>query len=922
MPGGHKLKLSSVKSYRKKRKERLAKKTTSTVAATLPSTDPATLPSTGPATLPSTGPATLPSTGPATLPSTGPATLPSTGPATLPSTGPATLPSTGPATLPSTDPATPQSSTIAATLPSTLRTEDVAASSLRVSVPLISYTCSETKSLDELHSRLMKNGVCSGWQVVEANLNCLALAKMKLVPSPYVVASVQIYSNFNYSVTIEGHSISLAKLGAAVCSKISCISDALLLLRTIDQLHMCEGNLCSEFTEVVQHNEGKFLGTDRKTVVANIATVDGKQTIRHHECYIVVSEGTIRCSKCAAHRKSLQSAVSRLTSKAKTVPSPSSHVDTSPSSHTNLDYLTSSETSLRVRTLQGRYKASKKVISRLQEKVKQLTETQGLTVEQSLHDDLVTVMDQHESEITKQHEESSFQMLFWKQQREALKKGKGIRWHPLVIKWCLYLHHCSSKAYKVLRNSKCLHLPSERTLQDYTHFNTTGAGFSAATDNQLREYARLSATPNHKNNVGLLFDEMHIKEGLVFSKNTGNLVGFVNLGDVNNDFIRYANSEADGESSLPLAKSVLFIMVRGLTSKLTFPYAQFPVDSIKGSQLYPLFWEAVHRLECMSFKVFTCTCDGATSNRRLYHLLTKSEPEKHKVRNKYSKEERYIYLICDPPHLLKTIRNCFSSRPLWRCGKYISWQHVVSLYRRTTGAGTGVSLVPKLKYEHLHLTSFSKMRVDLAAQVLSGTVSSAMKLTGGEDARATADFIDYIDKFFDSLNVDNLNEGTRTRKKFQEPYYLKDDFRLKWLSDDFTSYMNTWKTSVEAREGYTAQQKQRNLLSELTMEGIQITVSSFVEFVPLILSQPGVTYFLSEKLCQDPLEKFFGLQRQRGKSNDNPLLNEVQKNTQALRVVGDINVKSIAGNCRGKKRDAIFTETNVQLQKRKKSRKT
>ncbi len=26
-------------------------------------------------------------------------------------------------------------------------------------------------------------------------------------------------------------------------------------------------------------------------------------------------------------------------------------------------------------------------------------------------------------------------------------------------------------------------------------------------------------------------------------------------------------------------------------------------------------------------------------------------------------------------------------------------------------------MVPKLKYEHIHLTSFSKMRVDLAAQV-------------------------------------------------------------------------------------------------------------------------------------------------------------------------------------------------------------
>lgn len=33
-------------------------------------------------------------------------------------------------------------------------------------------------------------------------------------------------------------------------------------------------------------------------------------------------------------------------------------------------------------------------------------------------------------------------------------------------------------------------------------------------------------------------------------------------------------------------------------------------------------------------------------------------------------------------------------------------------------AAPGVSLVPKLKYEHIYLTSFSKMRVDLAAQVI------------------------------------------------------------------------------------------------------------------------------------------------------------------------------------------------------------
>jgi len=49
---------------------------------------------------------------------------------------------------------------------------------------------------------------------------------------------------------------------------------------------------------------------------------------------------------------------------------------------------------------------------------------------------------------------------------------------------------------------------------------------------------------------------------------------------------------------------------------------------------------------------------------------------------------------------------------------------------------------------------------------------------------------------------------------------------------------------------------------------------------------PGVTAFLSEKLCQDSLEKFFGCQRQRGGVNDNPTVHQFCLNTQALWVVG------------------------------------
>ena len=66
-------------------------------------------------------------------------------------------------------------------------------------------------------------------------------------------------------------------------------------------------------------------------------------------------------------------------------------------------------------------------MSQLQEKVKKLTETQGFTVEQSLHEDLVTIMDQHKDSIGKQYKEDSFEIIFWKQQCPALQTGTGVQ---------------------------------------------------------------------------------------------------------------------------------------------------------------------------------------------------------------------------------------------------------------------------------------------------------------------------------------------------------------------------------------------------------------------------------------------------------------------------------------------------------------
>ena len=108
-------------------------------------------------------------------------------------------------------------------------------------------------------------------------------------------------------------------------------------------------------------------------------------------------------------------------------------------------------------------------------------------------------------------------------------------------------------------------------------------------------------------------------------------------------------------------------MVRGLLADIHFPYATFPASSLKGCDLFPLLWDAVERLTRLDFRVLVGTCDGASCNRKMFSMHGKKDEFVHKTINVFSKDKDYIYFICDPPHLIKTIRNCLASskRHLW-----------------------------------------------------------------------------------------------------------------------------------------------------------------------------------------------------------------------------------------------------------------
>ena len=146
------------------------------------------------------------------------------------------------------------------------------------------------------------------------------------------------------------------------------------------------------------------------------------------------------------------------------------------------------------------------------------------------------------------------------------------------------------------------------------------------------------AFSNAERSVILSLDEMKIQEDLVWEKHSGELVGFVDLGDTE---LNYGSLK--GETQM-LASHVLVFLLRSVVNPMKFSLANFGTTSGSSFQLFTLFWKADSMLELQcNLKVISVSCDGASANRRFFQIhmhLNEEVPSTtgvlHKVKNVFS----------------------------------------------------------------------------------------------------------------------------------------------------------------------------------------------------------------------------------------------------------------------------------------------
>jgi len=497
--------------------------------------------------------------------------------------------------------------------------------------------------------------------------------------------------------------------------------------------------------------------------------------------------------------------------------------------------------------------------------------------------------------------------------RAARHGGKktACRYSPATIKVAIALCAKLGKStYDEVR--KLFLLPTGRHLQNYSNFGADDAeGVMVAMLRAMREKAVAARAGRWDRCGAVTFDAMSVKGGVFFDYHTGRLLGFAyddHLYDtVLSDFRSHAQSLQDkGAAHAPEpAKHYLVYYFVGLGEiKFAFPVARFALTSIKAANLAGIFNSVVIELARHSFRVIAAVFDGAQENRSFHKLHAKRSASEFldgvdvnwdgsflvAMDHPVFGSEWPIFFLSDTPHGVKKVVNALESsnagnnkkrqlqhhdsdgnlRPLSLKMCEDVWLDYEGQTSESAVCGEAPLKLTKLTRDHFNKNAFSRMRVPLAAQVVSNTMcgmiddvtagSSEKQLLYQPLRRLCAE----MNRFLDIMNG-------RQEKEYGNIASV-DAKELKELNEIMV-WFESWYQSIQNNPSFTdADAKKSAFLPEecwYDLQSIIKGVTALSVFYHRKFDGAGIT-IVQRRLMQDIVEHHFAHVRQSCGASNQP----------------------------------------------------
>ncbi|GFO46695.1 transposable element p transposase [Plakobranchus ocellatus] len=232
--------------------------------------------------------------------------------------------------------------------------------------------------------------------------------------------------------------------------------------------------------------------------------------------------------------------------------------------------------------------------------------------------------------------------------------------------------------------------------------------------------------------------------------------------DPKHDVVRGFEDYAHLGGSRYIANHACVFMAQGLAAIWKQPFGfVFSSGTVKDVLLKQLILIAITELEQIGLCVKAVICDQGSNNMAVTKSLGVSSATPYFMHN-----GTQYFVLYDPPHLIKSIRNNLHKSGLKFRTSEVSWKYVEAFYDHD--CKSPLRMAPKLTDKHIKLPLFAALRVELAIQMMSQSVAagiSTMVALGAlpSEAKDTALFVDRFDKLFNSINSYTL----KSRKPFQ-----------------------------------------------------------------------------------------------------------------------------------------------------------
>lgn len=436
------------------------------------------------------------------------------------------------------------------------------------------------------------------------------------------------------------------------------------------------------------------------------------------------------------------------------------------------------------------------------------------------------------------------------QLRDQKSKMKWNIDERLLAQSMFYKNHA---CYEFLRNIG-LSLPTSTSISHWLPVKTYKAGFS----NKEAFYnikMELSKYPGEKERYACLtFDEIHCRAELEYNKKLDRFDGVAEDGNCRTSHI---------------GDSVCIFMIRGIFSQWKFVLGFVVSDGpTNREKLVDYIMSSMRVADDLGVKIVAVTCDQGTNNQSCYKSMgvTKDSPF-------FMYEKRKIYAFFDPPHLIKSVRNVLLKNDLDTQDGIVSWRVIEAIYH--IDRQNVVRMCPKLTKDHIiniKRSTFKKMRVKLATQVLSRTVAMAIKTTKQFNsfdanlnpiAESTSNFILKFDRLFDLFN----SRAIDFRDPYKAPLEKKSETWKKFFQE-MLSYIET----IQIKKNFPKERKKVVHVFDGFVQNINAINQLSTE---LFVADTEISFLLMGKFNQDIIENSFAKIRASGGNNCTPSVREI-----------------------------------------------